>query len=620
MADFSLFNETWYLQQNPDVAAAVAAGAFTAQEHFALFGKIEGRSPGPLFDVQHYLLANTDVAQAVADGLLNAYDHFTLFGASESRAPIEAFDVSFYLTQNPDVAAAVALGQLTAVEHFLQFGRGEPRNVMLGIDLAAYLEANADLNAAFQAGLLSPLDHLLNHGLSEARNLGNGVNLALFQDDPIFQTAIASGDFDGALERVSDVAPFLPGFVRPPGWIPTADMLIPLDFVPTPGTKLVIPPDVLVPDNVTLPDTFEPPLGPPVNPPDPPDPPNPPGPPDPPPDPDPDPPTLVIDSAETFTAAELNNQVVTGTGSVTITASDGNQRLEIGTNGPNVITAGKGADTIVLNSTGADTLVIGGGETPVKEVHRFELDAGYLQANGHYQVTLWDEGGETIQTGPLAGNSAESLMNDLVAQLNADESLVSFKRISDTAFEAAFRIRHGDVQQQSTISKTNANGENPADIQTSSTTVNHDPGSISDSAFWYLDAPTNTQAAVDVIVGFNSSTDKIELPYGSTVHDDSGVIAPDTDGFDHQGLQVASITNGIATFQGREGATAADKTTLLLDVLKADTHAVAFIAKNSLGQESTYIVQGDRMQGDTIADVYILLANTVITDLGMIIV
>ncbi|MFA7670254.1 MAG: hypothetical protein WCX93_12985, partial [Burkholderiaceae bacterium] len=60
-----LFDPVWYLDQNPDVAAAVEAGLTTAQDHYEQFGKFEGRAPGPLFDPQAYLAANLDVAAAV---------------------------------------------------------------------------------------------------------------------------------------------------------------------------------------------------------------------------------------------------------------------------------------------------------------------------------------------------------------------------------------------------------------------------------------------------------------------------------------------------------------------------------------------------------------------------
>lgn len=68
------FSAEWYLQQNPDIAAAIEAGAsFNAAEHFALYGRAEGRSASPLFDSQQYLANNPDVAEAVAQGLITAW-------------------------------------------------------------------------------------------------------------------------------------------------------------------------------------------------------------------------------------------------------------------------------------------------------------------------------------------------------------------------------------------------------------------------------------------------------------------------------------------------------------------------------------------------------------------
>src|SRR5690606_29684389 len=68
----------------------------------------------------------------------------------------------------------------------------------------------------------------------------------------------SSGNLQAALERVEEVAPFLPTFVPPPNWVPPADTPIPTDFTPPEGTKLVIPTSVVVPDDQELPDTFEP--------------------------------------------------------------------------------------------------------------------------------------------------------------------------------------------------------------------------------------------------------------------------------------------------------------------------------------------------------------------------
>lgn len=264
--NFSLFNLQWYLDTNPDVAEAVRQGLIDAEEHFNQHGKAEGRSPGPLFNLDQYLLNNPDVADAVARGETTAYDHFMQFGAGEGRSPVNMFDEAFYLSQNPDVAAAVAAGLTSAIEHFLAYGQGEPRAFNPAIDLAAYLSANPDVADAAAQGLTSPLEHLMMHGVSEGRDLGNGVNLGMFGDDPVFQQALASGDLDAALDRVSDVAPFIPSFETPSGWTPPADLPIPTDFVPPEGLKLVIPEGVEVPEGTELPDTFEP-ATPPVTPP-----------------------------------------------------------------------------------------------------------------------------------------------------------------------------------------------------------------------------------------------------------------------------------------------------------------------------------------------------------------
>lgn len=254
----TLFDANWYLQQNPDIAEAVRLGLITAEDHFNYFGKYEGRASSPLFNPSDYVNSNPDVADAIQMGLTTAYDHFVNYGMQEGRSPISLFDPDFYLEQNPDVADAVAAGWISATEHFLLYGQGEPRQINPFINLGAYLDANEDLANAYSESGISPLTHLLTYGAAEGRDLGNGINLGIFAGDPKFEEAISSGNLQAALERVEEVAPFLPTFVPPPNWVPPADTPIPTDFIPPEGTKLVIPPSVVVPDDQELPDTFEP--------------------------------------------------------------------------------------------------------------------------------------------------------------------------------------------------------------------------------------------------------------------------------------------------------------------------------------------------------------------------
>lgn len=83
----SLFNESFYLESNPDVAEAKAKGVFSSGfDHFDKFGKFERRNPCALFDQSFYLNNYSDVAQAVEKGIFgSAVDHFINFGQKELR-------------------------------------------------------------------------------------------------------------------------------------------------------------------------------------------------------------------------------------------------------------------------------------------------------------------------------------------------------------------------------------------------------------------------------------------------------------------------------------------------------------------------------------------------------
>ncbi len=137
------FDATYYLQQNPDVAAAISRGQFTsAQQHYDLFGRFENRNPSAYFSTSFYLSEYPDVARAG----VNPLTHFLTFGLKEGRIAngstdalvdsngnglADEFNATAYLNAYADVKAAVAAGQTTAYKHFIEFGQFEGRTATL---------------------------------------------------------------------------------------------------------------------------------------------------------------------------------------------------------------------------------------------------------------------------------------------------------------------------------------------------------------------------------------------------------------------------------------------------------------------------------------------------------
>ncbi|MBA3891948.1 MAG: hypothetical protein H0X64_15620, partial [Gemmatimonadaceae bacterium] len=136
------FDEAGYLARYPDVAEAVANGGISsALQHYTNHGQFEGREIDPApqiaasalqshdsqpdrgFDQRAYLAANPDVAAAVARGEMTAEEHFRVFGQLEGR---QFFDEQAYLAQHQGVAEAVAFGTMdSGIGHFERHGQYE---------------------------------------------------------------------------------------------------------------------------------------------------------------------------------------------------------------------------------------------------------------------------------------------------------------------------------------------------------------------------------------------------------------------------------------------------------------------------------------------------------------
>ena len=101
-----------------------------------------------------------------------------------------------------------------------------------------YLAVNSDVATAVVNDVTAPWLHYTQYGIWEWRSPGNGIDLHLFENDPTFAAAKARGDAAAAMDRIAEVAPFLPGFKSPPDWRPPINLKPPVDFKLPDGSSL----------------------------------------------------------------------------------------------------------------------------------------------------------------------------------------------------------------------------------------------------------------------------------------------------------------------------------------------------------------------------------------------
>lgn len=185
-----VYNETYYLTQNPDVAAVVRAGIYkSGLAHWQAYGQYEGRQASKLFDWQIYRDNNPDLAEAgiVTKEQLTA--HFSLYGYKEARVFLSTavFDWVYYAQQNPDLAAAGITDRAALEDHFKNHGMFEGRIASPLIDGVSYIGQNPDLNALLNAGGniggftnrdTAGIFHYYNYGIYEGRPLGSARDTA----------------------------------------------------------------------------------------------------------------------------------------------------------------------------------------------------------------------------------------------------------------------------------------------------------------------------------------------------------------------------------------------------------------------------------------------------------
>ena len=174
----SLYNEDLYLQANPDINNAVRTGAVSSGlQHYIQHGEAEGRlGVFGLYNEQAYLQRYPDVANAVQTKVYSSgFQHFVQnalpFGSTDSRFDA-LFNERYYLNKYQDVANAVRTQAFSSgLQHFLQAGLKEGRTGGANFNEGFYLRKYSDVAAAVRAGSLSSgLEHFARYGEAEGRS------------------------------------------------------------------------------------------------------------------------------------------------------------------------------------------------------------------------------------------------------------------------------------------------------------------------------------------------------------------------------------------------------------------------------------------------------------------
>lgn len=196
-----LFDESFYLSNNPDVAEAVTSGVLpTGFNHFFSFGQFEGRQPSLFYNEGRYLAQNPDVAAAVAaGGFRSGFDHFLNLGFFEGRdRRTQLFHEGFYVNTYSDIAAAVSNNVfLTGFKHYIELGQQEGRNPSRFFDEGFYRTIYPDVAAAIAAGsFASGFEHYAFAGESEGRQPSPLFNEQFYRATyPDVAAAVAAGNF-----------------------------------------------------------------------------------------------------------------------------------------------------------------------------------------------------------------------------------------------------------------------------------------------------------------------------------------------------------------------------------------------------------------------------------------
>jgi O-antigen biosynthesis protein len=242
------FDERWYLTSNPDVAQAVADGAFASGfEHYGLVGH-KSRSAHWLFSEAYYFSQHADLTASALqrDGFLNGYDHYLsrgdrefrsghwLFDPAMHRAAALAFDAAggtngqfgcfvhgdrelasaarlswyfdpgWYLEAYPEVAEEIQTGGWScALEHYLCNPTPVSFNPNSRFSEGYYIDAYPEVKTLLESNRVrNCFEHFLKFGATELRNPSVGVDLGRYYQSASVQKDIEQGHFRDAFAHL----------------------------------------------------------------------------------------------------------------------------------------------------------------------------------------------------------------------------------------------------------------------------------------------------------------------------------------------------------------------------------------------------------------------------------
>ena len=177
MANYTIFDEDYYLAQYPWVKPAIDAGVIqSGREHFEKFGQATGLTKvSRYFDEATYLAGNPDIAALVrtpnnpSAPFATGLDHFIQYGYEEGRTRISPeYDEAFYLANNRDLLPFIQNGTFkNGYQHFIQFGAKEDRFGTSFLE-SEYLRGNPDILPLVNSGALKTgREHYFNFGQFE---------------------------------------------------------------------------------------------------------------------------------------------------------------------------------------------------------------------------------------------------------------------------------------------------------------------------------------------------------------------------------------------------------------------------------------------------------------------